>query len=362
MAFWSAVFIITMLLPNSNNSYMRNIAVSNSLKFSNKKFLVAIYSIPLLLILGLRDKSVGSDTYAYSLDYLYWGSIDYSDLVFSFTEECGYKLIQYLFYNMGIPWQLFLFILSSFMVYSISVFIYRYSKTTIFTLLLYLTIGIFAMNMTGIRQSVAVCICLFAYYYLENQNDIKFSLLVIVASTIHYTAFAFFVAYFIRKYCSLKKINIILFALLPIIVRLSAPLFESFFRIVALDKYFGNGYFTDVNLTINPLAELVPFSILLTSAVLLYLKDKITQREIMFFAMTSVYVCCYELTHAVYMAGRLSFYFSMFVIALLDNLLFCIKYRTTRLLIYTIVVVCSILFFIISIPGSSYNIHNYMFF
>ena len=315
-------------------------------------------------VIGLRNSSVGADTYAYMLEYNASKNATITGMYFSIKREIGYSLLNLSFSKLNIPWQVFLVLISLFIVAVFISFIRENCLLSFFPLFLYITIGNFAVNMTALRQSIALSLCLIAYKKATQSKYIAFSILVVLAASIHYTALIFAIVYFLTKFDFKKKRQLLKWLFLPALVRIGSGVFYQILDLFALDKYRGNGYFSDVNLSLNILAELVPITILVGGFILLAIRQEkdISQKEYHFFIFTSLYVCMYELTHAVYMAGRLSYYFSPFVIVLSANLIRKISDKRIRFVVYCFTYLLCILFFIISIPGSSYNIDNYCFF
>lgn len=324
--------------------------------------IMLFYAISLIIIIGLRDEQVGSDTIGYMRDYLYWGNIEISNLKFSLDIELGYKCLQRIFTILGLNWQQFLFFTAIVMIGCFSFLVKKYSCYAFAPYFLYVTIGLFAMNMTGIRQSLAVALCLIAYYFAEKRKKLLFFLCVAIAVTIHSSALCFFPIYFIFFIKKPSKKILSMFLFLPVATRLSSLFLNQILYHFAFGRYIGNGYFDDINLQLNILAELFPLSILLLGYVFLIIKSEIASREFHLFIMTSIYASAYQLTHAVYMAGRLNFYFSPFMVLFLGNIIFSIKDSRVRFFSYAAMIFVSIMFFCITIPNSSYRMNNYMFF
>lgn len=327
-----------------------------------QKRIIFFCTVSLIILIGLRGEQVGSDTKGYMKDYLIWGSRSLSELKISLNDEVGYKFLQRILTLLGINWQIFLFITAIIIVGSYSVLVKKYSCYAYAPYFLYVTIGLFAMNMTGIRQSLAVAFCLIAYMFAEKRKILWFIVSVTIAVTIHASALCFFPVYFIFLIKKTSKKVLLIFLFLPLLTRAFSSLLARVLYMFAFNRYIGNGYFSSVNLDLNILAELFPFAILVLGFILLIVKAEITSRDCNLFIMTSIYASTYQLTHAVYMAGRLCFYFSPFMVLFLGNAVFSIKDARVRVIAYVGMLLVAFLFFEVTIPGSSYRIDNYSFF
>lgn len=362
MGFWGVISLLFLKITYPLTSRSEKLNTSRS-TIKLRKLLILIYTLSLVIIIGCRSTDVGSDTYLYSLEYMKFNSFSFDEINISLKSEFGYKLLQIFFNLIGAPWQLYLILTSIIIVFPYSILTYKYSRNVFFPFFLYLTIGIFAMNMTGIRQSIAVSICLLAFLLLEKKKDFAFFIVVAIATTVHYSAFVFFIIYPICKleYKDTKHLTLVLLA--PIIVRFFSSGFNYVFSMLATDKQLATGYFSSVQMQLNPLAEAIPWVILISVYIIFLLFPELrTKENCLLFVITGIYVSCYELSHALYIATRLSFYFAPFMLILISNVFPNIKTYNEKIIVLSMILICSILFFTLSIPGSSYSIDNYSFF
>lgn len=81
---------------------------------------------------------------------------------------------------------------------SLFFFIKRYASNKRYAIYFYFTIGIFAFSMSGLRQTLAMSICLFAYEAARRQKIIPFLLLVGAAYLQHKSALFFLPVFFVK--------------------------------------------------------------------------------------------------------------------------------------------------------------------
>ncbi len=76
---------------------------------------------------------------------------------------------------------------------------YKYSKDYFISMLILVSQSYFYFSMTGLRQTLAMGICFFAYDFAVRKKPIKFTLLVFLASLFHSSAWIFIIFYFVKN-------------------------------------------------------------------------------------------------------------------------------------------------------------------
>lgn len=150
----------------------------------------------------LRDFSVGrdiegyKDAYEITLDHPFW----YFDYVYF---ENGYLLLCKIFCYLQMPFRVFFVFIYALILVPLYYYLKNHSKDPLFSLIIYYCYQFFVLDMSGIRQSIAMSICLIAYMVLMSEKKRKllyFALIVFAAFSIHRSAIIFsFVAFFMLK-------------------------------------------------------------------------------------------------------------------------------------------------------------------
>lgn len=109
-------------------------------------------------------------------------------------------------------------------------------KVRLFVFVLYITCytqGGFWWGMNGIRQAMALSVCLYASIYILKKQKIKAVLGIIGAMMLHYSAILFFIIFLIPKYRPFVKEGVIgtIAALSMVISGLAANFFMMFFNV-----------------------------------------------------------------------------------------------------------------------------------
>lgn len=154
--------------------------------------------IMLILIMCNRGKSVGTDlsTYLYYYDVL--GKVSKETLFMEAKYrgiEYGYALFYRIVYLINSNEKAYMIISSLFIMVPIYKFIKRKSVNPIFSLLLFVCLGLYNQSFNTMRQFMAMGILLSSFSQVEKRKGKIFFFQVIIASLFHKSAIIFFVVY-----------------------------------------------------------------------------------------------------------------------------------------------------------------------
>lgn len=319
----------------------------------------------LACIWGLRAPTVGVDTEQYLYRYENYRYMLGSQ---AYKSEFGFNWLNYFFNVIGVKWQLYLFILSLIIALAIIHYFKLYSDGLLFPTFLFVTIGTFTFMMSGLRQSLAIALCLSSIVTFENnaQNKRKKTayliaiLLWLIAITIHNSAVVFVLYFFIRKFrVSKSSLWVALaFSVLSIVYgRLFIPLIS----LIMPKRYIGISL--DAGYAINPLVILVATAIPVYSLVLARPQEdgKLSQVDSCLFlcSVLAVFFTCMSVNNN--QIGRLVYYFSNANVILIPNCTKRFRHDSRPIAIIIIVLVCSLYFYIVS-AGGTLRIDTYKFF
>ena len=300
-----------------------------------KKVFVWASGLTLFVIMGFRHYLVGVDTDQYlaryhSTAYYDWDMFLQWDIWLE--KELGFTLVGKILYSLHIPDEIYLMLYGLFIAVCISKMIYKWCKNPFWGFYLHTTIGLFTMSMSGIRQSIACCICWLGIDYIMEKKPVRFVLMVLLASTFHQSAIFFIVFYFAR-YITIKKISgwvISGFSVACIILR---PVLVPILSYFMPTKYEVYGLVSDKH-QVNPL--LVMVALLIPMFCLFFwerrkLKD---EKQEQFYSLCFAGSFCYAIIQVLSMSsnmiGRMNQYFYIFNVVLLGNIITEIEDRNTR--------------------------------
>lgn len=180
---------------------------------SNLIFLVVSF-IAIYLLCVLRDYSVGRDLSGYIEAYENIGA--YSFLDKSWTHmEVGYVAFMQICSFIGFSPRIFLCIVYFIMLYPIYVTIRQYSFDPLLSVIIFICFQFFTFYLSGIRQGLAISICMVSIRYANYRNLKDFliwSSLFILALVLHRSSLIFILVPIIIR-LKLNLINIFMFIL-----------------------------------------------------------------------------------------------------------------------------------------------------
>lgn len=177
----------------------------------NRRSFMILCSLALIVILGLRTANTGSpDTYTYSV--MFNGIKKYSNIVeylshlgildkFFLFSEGGFYVFSWCVSQIFPSAQWFILVTSAIVVLSTARFISKHSEDIVVSWITFICLGSMTFAMNGMRQALAMSICLFAYDYAKEKKLFKFLLIVLLAVLFHKSAMMFALVYIL---CNMK--------------------------------------------------------------------------------------------------------------------------------------------------------------
>lgn len=239
MAIYLIVVLYTLVL---------GLILKPSLKSQNrKKYLILVWGV-IILISSLRSFKVGRDLESHYYDsYLKISQIPMSKAINIIGYENGYIIFNKIISNLFSNPQWFIAI-NSIIVFGITaVFIYRNSENIVMSTFLFITYNTWFMDLTMLRQSLAIAICLVAVQIFNGKKNeiiryILFILLICLARTFHSSAIIMLI-YIILEKIPLKKISFILVVLTTIISSaLSSQIFQIASSVLSTSRNYADFY------------------------------------------------------------------------------------------------------------------------
>lgn len=178
-----------------------------------KKVYVILISLQLILISGLRDVSVGSDTVNYKSTFYSAQNMSYFKFLNLSDRDYGYYSFHWLFSNIFNNFQVYLILIAILSMSSIGFFIYKNSDHILMSFLIFESL-FFNFFLTGIRQTLAISILLVSWEFIKKRKFAPFLFIVLLSATFHQSALIFLPFYFIAyKKISNKYIGIFIILL-----------------------------------------------------------------------------------------------------------------------------------------------------
>lgn len=347
------VFMLYMVSPIILASLVKIASGGASLEKANiRKVYLVICFLAIALMIGLRHFSNGSgDTRFYCVNWIELRETTFSDFkvkLFEIDLEKGYLIAVWIFAHIFKDYQFVMILSGTFFAISVCCFVSKNSKNPIMSLLIFNCIGIFSFLVQGLRQGIAMCICLFAIEKCKKKQLFKFILLILLAMTFHSSAILFSVVYILQNF----KINVpsfMVFTLVVIIVVSLLPKIFQFMNTLLNDDYSTETATSEDSVIITVLI----YAAILLVSLLFYEKSKDDNHYSIFF-----YMCCIS-TIMMMLRGststiveRVGFYFSFSSMILVPNCIDNIEDKPTK--IFTNIAV-GILFIVLAYHKASYS-------
>lgn len=327
---------------------------TNSNRLSRNIFMI------IFMLFAFRAYDVGVDTPRYIEEYIlgetYLRGID-----------IGYATYASFLGSLGLSSRLFLLISSFLLLFPFFMYVKKAGMPRSFTILLYVTIGTFAMQLSGLRQSLAVSIIILGVVLSIDisRKWLRYLILitsVLLAQTFHHTALVglLFVLMFLfmEREVRVNGFWTLLLALLPIVLFYTSNVFAPLVNQLTVDRYenyeIGSG-------NINIVAFfLIPYVIFLYTLWLSWRVGLDNKFERIGLMCAIIYMVCASASLYMPILARIENYFSLPMLVLISHL----TNKTNQALrqpLYLVIGFICILFFIVSTSGGNLQIDNYHF-
>ena len=158
-------------------------------------------ALPLFVLIAFRGSHMGADTSVYlkffkQVQITPWNRLlAENDATYKF--EPGFVVFEKLLTYVTKSEQVYQVIYSSIYFLATVFFANQLEKCNFSFLYFFATIGTYTFMFTGVRQCLAMSICLFSYYFIKKRKLIPFLLLMLLAFSFHKSAILFIITYFI---------------------------------------------------------------------------------------------------------------------------------------------------------------------
>lgn len=296
-----------------------------------------------IVISGFRY-GVGSDFYGYLSTYYKFSTFSIADFyVVDGVRQIGFYLLNRLAFLL---FDSYIALFTVFAFFTVLFFHKAIKKMNIqhpaLLYFMYLLL-VYPTSFNIMKQSLAISICTYAFYYLMSDDIKKYIGWIVVASFFHSSALILIPLFFVRKFFNIKKLTN-----LPItfIVGFSCTglMFYATEVISFFNKYISyEEYNGDINNYSFYLKVFIYF------ALLLFGKQLIRKDENMVaFHLLTISIVASFLGFQSPFISRIGYYFSVFEIILLVNLVEIFKRRESKIIVYLGLIVYAFSFFIIS--------------
>lgn len=156
----------------------------------------------IILLAALRNTKVGTDTLGYLLDYQELPNYTFESLAYRYKGYLGYYYASKIFSLLGFSVKVWFGFIEALYALALYMLTDKFSKDKLFSILLFVTIGLLTFSMAGLKQVMAMSFMIFAFLSFLNKRYIQTVLYIFIAYFCHIVVLVFlavFVLYIIRN-------------------------------------------------------------------------------------------------------------------------------------------------------------------
>ena len=246
MIVYICVLIILFLvaLINNRNQIQSDVTSNKIISRAQNNSLKSFLLVTLIYLVMTLKAYLTGDYSRYAINFINARYYSITEMA-SLKGEMGFhaltKAITYITSNVSC----YFAITSVIICISLGKFIHENADNKIYSIFFYYTIGLFAFSLAGLRQALAMSICLFAYKAIKDKKFIKFILIVGFAFLFHKSAVCFLLAYPIAWFKWKRNNILIVVALYSIVCVFFKKLYSAIAQWLGYDNYgiesTGNG-------------------------------------------------------------------------------------------------------------------------
>lgn len=332
----------------------------NLQKHKKSSWYLFLLIFPIFALAAFRSVKIGNDTIAYSQSFetISHASNVGTALLWSRLEP-GYVAICYYASRIGMSFFQFQILTTIFMYAGFYFFIRRYSHNYAFSCLLLIGAGVMAGTMNTTRMHIAIAILLFAIPFLLSRKWIWFLIITFCAILFHKSSFVFVIMLPICLLPYSRRLIILMIASAFFILYMGVEFFQ--LATDAFDMYEGyvdGRYFNDFNTTgiiVALIINTVMCYFLWSEGYFKhpqYVNDSIKRNRkivaIEYYNMMAMLVtlCLSIVGLGNTIMSRISGYFSICLLVMLPGVLYDIKRKDRRSLVYIVIALFYISYFL----------------
>lgn len=182
--------------------YKKRVAESDLLmnESRNKKVrwvYLFLAALPMFFLIAFRNQNIGADTGMYINHFNRMSSTPWVKIFDKANMEEGYLIFVKLITMFTASPLIYQIICATIYLLAITSFTNQQEKNHFFILFLFGTLGMYTFMFTGVRQCLAISICLFSYQFIKDRKIVPFAILMFLAFYFHKSSILFVAAYLI---------------------------------------------------------------------------------------------------------------------------------------------------------------------
>lgn len=325
-------------------------------KVKKNKAITIVSAIAIVLIQGLRHYTVGVDiaTYLYGLRLSERMNFWAGEKLYNW--ELGYSIYSKIFAKLNVTDTQYLFIVAITIILPIAYVLIKNSRMPALSILMYICLGFFLFTFSGVRQSIALAITFYSFRFIKDRKLLMFLLCLGLATLFHKSAMVFGVAYFLYPLKFKMKHLLFTFYFLIFVLIFKEQIFNCLYWLYKGDKAI-------IVIENTGAYNMFLFMILIyiSTFFLWHIdSDNLTLNAYRNYLFIAIVIQSFASMSNTIM--RIGYYYFIFVILLIPEIIMKYKDYRVRFLMTSIVVLLSLLFFQFQVGSGYLNVSPYKFF
>lgn len=195
------VIIVLLLLAYNKSRFITN----PSFKDKYEKKMMVYYVLVLSLLAALKFIVPGTDAEGYWGTYVNMPNYTFDYLYETFHDWWAYYFICKVFSLSGLPPHFWFGFLEAFYFGAVMLFIKKFSKDKLYSVLLSFTIGYFDFTFSGSKQTLAMGFALFSFVLFHDRKYLWSVLLMLIAYHCHHTSIISVAGFLLLQFWDMKS-------------------------------------------------------------------------------------------------------------------------------------------------------------
>lgn len=306
-----------------------------------------ITTMVLALFIGLRGIDVGSDTQTYFYHFTNLKVTSFSSIFSRYESDGGFYYLTAVLARVLKNYNLYLFVTSLIYLCPIATLIYKKSSNSIYSYFLFYSFGLFTFAMSTLKQSIAIGLCVTAYLLIR-KNKLASLIFIILAGSIHYSAFVFLPVLLFDK-IKLKQFTRFLMIIVPFVIAFSLG---NIINVILSFADKGN-YDTSIygTRTVGGIGMILFLTFILAIGLYMQYRQNVFEDGevknlfiLVYFALLIFISTRFNLA-----VMRLYYYYLIFLIVYIPNIITKINDKSLRLIMNAIIIFASLYFLIFKV-------------
>jgi hypothetical protein len=292
---------------------------------SNNRKIALIVLFTVIIISGIRD-DVGYDFRNYISFYL-----------LESAPEFGFNLVSKFMKLLGLNYNWMFFLFSFFTIMFIGKGIEQYTSHAKIAFLIYILVpGLYLNSFSIVRQSISIAVLFYGYHFLQNKKSFSYIITVFIATSFHYASL-FTIPFFLisLQVKNIKRWMYLFIILISIFLTRINLISIIFSRILGSTRYLAYATYNDEGAGLFKILTLNIFVLILLF--FFYKKMNLKLKTMYFFTVLSVAIV--TVFGSVGAITRFSYYFRIFEVVLMADIIYLVKNKDARLFLIIILIV-----------------------